>query len=203
MLTAKQISLLQGVDDLAVVIDRQQLQRQQHAADVLAQAQQQAAALLEQARQQCAAIQLEARQQAEQRFWQQADEILQAWRRHYQQLEEQVTDVMTTVVTQALAQLLTEAAEPERITALLRQLLCAKSVEEQGTLYCHPPQQSQIAQWLQQHPQLAWRLTPEASRPADSLRLVTSQGELHLDWQQAVQQLSALCDCHDAVDGNI
>lgn len=203
MLTAKQISLLQGVDDLAMVIDRQQLQRQQQAADVLAQAQQQAAALLEQARQQCAALQLEARQQAEQRFWQQADEILQAWRRHYQQLEEQVTDVMTTVVTQALAQLLTEAAEPERITALLRQLLRAKSVEEQGTLYCHPPQQSQIAQWLQQHPQLAWRLTPEASRPGDSLRLVTSQGELHLDWQQAVQQLSALCDCHDAVDGNI
>ncbi|ADP11384.1 type III secretion protein HrpE [Erwinia sp. Ejp617] len=189
MLTRKRITLLNAEADLAPVIGQAQLCIQQQGQEILEQARQQAQAMLEEAERQKEAEMLSAQQRAEQAFWQQADTLLQSWQQQYQQLEEQVLDVMDSVLTQALSQLLTEVPQTQRLAALLRQLLRAKTLAEQGSLYCHPAQQVEIADWLRSHAHLAWQLQPDESLAQDSLKLVTANGELCLDWQQAVRHL--------------
>lgn len=189
MLTRKTITLLNPGADLAPVIAQAQLLIQQQGQDVLQQARERAQALLEEAERQAEARLLCAQQGVERAFWHQAEPLLLSWQQQYQQLEAQVLEVMESVMTQALGQLLTEVPEPQRLAALLRQLLRAKTRDEQGSLCCHPAQQEAIADWLHGHPHLSWQLQPDESLAADSLKLVTAHGELHLDWQQAVHQL--------------
>lgn len=189
MLTRKRITLLNGTDDLAPVISQAMLVIQQQGEDILRQAQQQAEAILVAAEQEAEACKLRVQQRAEQDFWQQADSLLADWRQQQQQIESEVLAVMDGVLAQALGQLLTEVPEPQRLSALLRQLLRDKMQAEQASLCCHPSQQQPIADWLATHSHLSWQLQPDETLAADSLKLVTAQGELHLDWQQAVRQL--------------
>ncbi|CCG85918.1 type III secretion system stator protein SctL [Erwinia piriflorinigrans] len=189
MLTRKRITLLNGEADLAPVISQAQLTIQQQGQGILEQARQQAQAMWEDAERQIEADRLDAQQRAGQEFWQQADALLHGWQQQYQQLEAQVLEVMENVMTQALGQLLTEVPEPQRLAALLRQIMRANALEDRGSLYCHPQQQDEVADWLQRHAHLGWRLQPDESLAVDGLKLVTTNGELHLDWQQAVRQL--------------
>ncbi|WP_168404571.1 type III secretion system stator protein SctL [Erwinia amylovora] len=189
MLTRRRITLLNAEADLAPVVSQAQLCIQQQGQDILEQARQQAQAMLEEAERQAEVEMLNAQQRAEQAFWQQADTLLQSWQQQYQQLEAQVLEVMDSVLTQALDQLLTDVPQTQRLAAILRQLLRAKTLTEQGSLYCHPAQHLEIADWLRSHVHLAWQLQPDESLAQDSLKLVTANGELSLDWQQAVRQL--------------
>ncbi|RQM39570.1 type III secretion system stator protein SctL, partial [Erwinia psidii] len=189
MLTRKRITLLNGEADLAPVIDLARLQKEQQARDILQQAQQQAEQLLADAEQEAESIRLHAQQSAEQDFWQQANTLLSDWQQQQQRIETDVLAVMDEVLSQALGQLLSDIPEPARLNALLRQLLREKTQADQGSLYCHPSQQSSVAEWLQRHSHLDWQLQPDESMQPESLKLVTSQGELYLDWQQAVSQL--------------
>ncbi|CAO95577.1 type III secretion system stator protein SctL [Erwinia tasmaniensis] len=189
MLTRKRITLLNGAADLAPVISQSQLFIQQQGQDILEQARQQAQAMRDDAERQIAADRLIAQQRAGQAFWQQADTLLHDWQQQYQQLEAQVLEVMDGVMTQALGQLLDEVPEPQRLAALLRQIMRASALDDRGSLYCHPSQQNEVADWLHLHAHLGWRLQPDGSLAVDGLKLVTANGELHLDWQQAVRQL--------------
>lgn len=189
MLTRKRITLLNGTDDLAPVISQAMLVQQQQGADILQQAQQQAEQILAAAEQEAEACKRRAQQCAEQDFWQQADRLFANWQQQQQQIESEILAVLDGVLAAALGQLLTEVPEPPRLNALLRQLLRDKMQVEQASLCCHPSQQQPIADWLTLHPHLNWQLQPDDMLAADSLKLVTAQGELHLDWQQAVSQL--------------
>lgn len=189
MLTRKRITLLNGEADLAPVITQAELAMQQQAGDILQQAQRQAGQILAAAGQEAEAVKLRAQQRAEQDFWQQADGLLVHWQQQQQQIESEILPVMDSVLTQTLEQLLTDVAEPQRLNALLRQLVREKLQLPQASLCCHPAQQQPIAAWLDAHPHLDWQLQPDETLPADSLKLVTAQGELCLDWQQAVSQL--------------
>ncbi len=189
MLTRKKITLLTAEADLAPLITRAQLREQQQGQDILIRAEQQAALMLAAAQQDADACRQRARQQAEQAFWQQASALLADWQQHYQQTEQAVLAVMDSVLAQALTQLLAEVPQAQRLNALLRQLLQDNAARETGTLYCALSQQAQLADWLAQHPHLRWRLQPDDGLAINSLKLVTAQGELQLDWQQAVQQL--------------
>ncbi|GME46490.1 MULTISPECIES: type III secretion system stator protein SctL [unclassified Pantoea] len=189
MLTQKRITLLNGADDLAPIISQAMLTSQQQGEDILRQAQQQAEEILAAAEQEAEACKLRAQERAEQDFWQQADSLLADWRRQQQQIESEMLTVMESVMRLALEQLLAEIPETPRLNALLRQLLRDKMLAEQASLCCHPPQQQPIADWLAAHTHLNWQLQPDETLAADNLKLVTAQGELHLDWQQAVRQL--------------
>lgn len=201
MLTRKRIVLLNGDADLAPIISREQLKEHQQAQNILAQAERKAQMILDDADQQRQAQWMASRQQAELAFWQQADPVLAAWQQQYQRLEAQVVEVMDAVLVQALEQLVGEVPEPARLTALLRQLLRVKSADELGDLYCHPLQHEQIATWLEQRPHLAWQLYVDEALPTTCLKLLTAHGELHLDWQQAVQRLNPPA-CHDLKPNN-
>ncbi|MEN0616089.1 type III secretion system stator protein SctL [Klebsiella indica] len=193
MLTQKRITLLNGDTDLAPIITRAQLRLQQQGQTLLVQAQQQAQALLMTAEQEREQQREAVRQQVERDFWQQADAMLHALQQQYQQLESQALVVMEVVVSQAIGQLLEQVPEHARMTALLRQLLRAQTVDAQGELYCHPDQRQVVADWLASQPHLCWRLQTDNALPIDKLKLTTTQGELHLDWRQAVQRLLPVC----------
>lgn len=187
MLTRKKITLLNG--EPGPVINRAQLDMEQQAQAILVQAGEQAAEIIAAAEQEAETIRQHARQHAEQDFWQQASALLENWQQQQQQIETDVLTVLESVLTHSLEQLLTEVPEPQRLSALLRLLLREKTQADQGSLYCHPAQQASVDEWLQNHSHLAWQLHPDESMQADSLKLVTSQGELYLDWTLAVSQL--------------
>ncbi len=189
MLTRKRITLLNGAADLAPTIAQAQLDIQQQGADILQQAQRQAAQILAAARQEAEACKRRAQQRAEEDFWQRADGLLAHWQQQQQQAESEILPVMNSVLAQALGQLLTDVPDARRRDALLRQLLREKRPDEQATLCCHPSQQQPIAAWLETCSHLRWQLQPDETLPVDGLKLVTAQGELHLDWQLAVRQL--------------
>jgi type III secretion protein L len=189
MLTRKSITLLNGTADLAPVISRNQLAMQQQAEAILQQAQQQAAKIVAAAEQEAEAATLGIRQRAEEVFWAQADKMFTDWKQQQQQMESDVLLVMDSVLALALEQLLTEVPEPQRLSALLRLLLREKTQANQACLSCHPSQQQWVAAWLETYPHLSWQLQPDENLPPDSLKLVTTQGELSLDWQQATRLL--------------
>lgn len=189
MLTRKRISLLNGAADLAPIISQARLDIQQQGVDILQQAKRQAEQILAAAQQEAEACKLRAQQRAEEDFWQQADSLLAHWQQQQQQTESEILSVMNSVLAQALGQLLTEVPDSQRLNALLRQLLREKRQVEQGTLCCHPSQQQPIAAWLATYSHIRWQLQPDETLPLDRLKLLTTQGELHLDWQQAVRQL--------------
>lgn len=189
MLTHKRITLLNGSDDLAPIISQAMLTFQQQGEDILRQAQQQAEQILAAAEEEAIACKLRAQARAEQDFWHQADILFANWQHQQRQCESEVLAVMDSVLTLALEQLLTGIPETERLNALLRQLLRDKMQAEQASLCCHPSQQQIIADWLTTHSHLRWQLQPDETLAADNLKLLTAQGELHLDWQQAVRQL--------------
>ncbi|WP_337013832.1 type III secretion system stator protein SctL [Pantoea sp. AS142] len=189
MLTQKKITLLNGADDLAPVISQAMLTVQQQGEDILRQAQQQAEQILTAAEEEAVACKLRTQARAEQDFWHQADRLFAHWQQQQRQTESEVLAVMDNVLTLALEQLLTEIPEPQRLSALLRQLLRDKMRAEQASLCCHPSQQQPITEWLATHTHLSWQLQPDETLAVDNLKLITAQGELHLNWQQAVSQL--------------
>ncbi|AWO77478.1 type III secretion system stator protein SctL [Serratia marcescens] len=189
MLTRKRITLLNGDADLAPIINGAQLRLQQQGLAIVAQAQQRAEALLMAAEQRLERQRQAVRQQVEEDFWQQADTMLHAWQQQYQQLESQALAVMETVVAQAIGQLLEQVPEHARLMALLRQLMRAQTDGDRGELCCHPYQRQAVTDWLARQPHLCWRLQTDDGLPLDGLKLITAQGELHLDWQLAVQRL--------------
>lgn len=189
MLTSKKIALLNGADDLTPVISQPMLIFQQQGEEILRQAQQQAEQILAAAEEEAEACKLRAQERAEQDFWHQADILFTNWQHQQRQSESDILVMMDSVLTLALTQLLTEIPETQRLNALLRQLLRDKMQPEQAILCCHPSQQQPIGDWLATHTHLNWQLQPDETLAVDDLKLVTAQGELHLDWQQAVRQL--------------
>jgi type III secretion protein L len=190
MLTRKSITLLNSTADLAPVISRNQLAMQQRAEAILQQAQQQSAKIVAAAEQEAEVATLGIRQRAEEVFWSQADKMFTDWQQQQQQMESDMLLVMDSVLTQALEQLLEEVPEQQRLSALLRQLLREKTQAEQAAyLSCHPSQQQWVSAWLETYSHLRWQLQPDETLPPDSLKLVTAQGELSLDWQQATRLL--------------
>ncbi|CAH6373991.1 type III secretion system stator protein SctL [Pantoea agglomerans] len=189
MLTRKKIALLNGADDLTPVISQSVLTFQQQGENILRQAQQQAEQILAAAEEAAEACKLRAQARAEEDFWHQADILLAHWQHQQRQSESEILVIMDSVLTLALKQLLTEIPETQRLNALLRQLLRDKMQAEQASLCCHPSQQQPIGDWLATHTHLNWQLQPDETLAVDDLKLVTAQGELHLDWQQAVRQL--------------
>ncbi|PXV73950.1 type III secretion system stator protein SctL [Pantoea sp. PNA 03-3] len=189
MLIRRHIDLVNGKDDLAPVISRHQLAVQVQARTIIQEAHQRAEKIISAAEQEAEASSLLVRQRAEEAFWERADTMFMHWQKQQQQWESDVLSVMDVVLEQALEQLLTEVPESQRLQGLLRQLLLEKTQTDKATLCCHPSQQASIATMLENYSHLNWQLQPEESLPPDSLKLVTPQGELYLDWQLASQQL--------------
>lgn len=186
----RKISLLDGAAPQGELLRAEQLQMQQQAAEVLAQAQQRAEKIIAAAQQQADEHIAEQRLQWEAQFWQQADTLLSGWHQQRQQDEQQLVSLATQLLNQAMTQLLGEFSDEQRFHALLQQLLRQHSRQQQATLWCASSHYATVSAWLAQQSQLAWQLSSDEQLPDDQLRLVTEHGELQVSWSMLCQQLA-------------
>ncbi|WP_339532580.1 type III secretion system stator protein SctL [Pseudomonas mucidolens] len=127
--------------------------------------------------------------QARAEFWKQANTQLQRWEAERQAMNSALENHATHLVNTALQQLLGEVVAPQRLNALLRQLIQAKSTQVKVTLRCNPHTYAQIQGWLARDGANAWHLQPDASLCALALVLETEEGDLRIDWETAVSRL--------------
>ncbi len=186
----RKISLLDGAPPQGELLRAEQLQMQQQAAEVLAQAQQRAEKIIAAAQQQANEHIAEQRLQWEAQFWQQADTLLSGWHQQRQQDEQQLVSLATQLLNQAMTQLLGEFSDEQRCHALLQQLLHQHSRQQQATLWCASCHYATVSAWLAQQSQLAWQLSSDDQLPQEQLRLVTEHGELQVSWSTLCQQLA-------------
>lgn len=189
MLTRKTLRLLNGAAPEGLLLRREELSLHQQALSVLEQAHEQAQALRDEAQAQAEAELAAARRQWEAQFWQQAQGLLDEWQQQREAEQAQLVTLAGNVLNEALQQILDEVDDAQRFHALLKQLLRQHPRQQQATLYCAPAQEEAISGWLAAQPPLAWTLCGDHALAADSLRLVTAQGELLIDWPTLRQQL--------------
>lgn len=186
------ISLLDDCDIRGNVLRAEHIVDHQHAQDIIAVAQQQANNMLLAAEQQAQQEMEQHLQEYQAQFWQQANILLEGWQQQRQQEQQQLVTLAEQLLNQTMRQLLGDFTSEQRFSALLQQLLKQHSHQQQATLYCASVQQQAIAEWLAQQPQLVWQLNSDKQLFPDQLRLVTQQGELHVDWPTMYQQLTSL-----------
>ncbi|MGK4332696.1 type III secretion system stator protein SctL [Lonsdalea quercina] len=190
MLTRKQLRLVTGRDtEEETVIKADRLQQHQRGLQVIETAERQAKALLADAESRAEAETGRTIRQAEARFMQQADDILRGWQQERAQMEAFMAEQAGQVLNDAMRQLVQDVPDEQRTSALLRQMLRHQSGEGRGVLYCHPEQQTQVANWLENHTHLGWQLAIDDVLNKDELQLMTPQGVMNLSWRRAVEQL--------------
>lgn len=200
MLTKRPLRLVAGTAlPASGIVKAEQLERHRQGIEVLEVARRQADELLRQAGRQADAERLAAVERAEGQFWRQADALLHGWRRQREEMEGWFAAQAAQLLYEALSRLLQDAPPAERHAALLRQLLRAHGGEGVGTLYCHPSQRPEVADWLAAHPHLDWPLRDDADLPPDAVKLSTPHGLMTLSWRRAVEQLLPLGAVGEAV----
>ncbi|MBW3504418.1 MULTISPECIES: type III secretion system stator protein SctL [unclassified Pseudomonas] len=122
-------------------------------------------------------------------FWQQANAQLSHWQLEHRALCQGIESSASTVVNQALLQLLDEVPQPARIAALLAHLLRAQCPPANATLRCHPQALEPVRQWLGTRPDNHWQLQTDERLDSKALVLVTACEDLRIDWATAIKAL--------------
>ncbi|MFO2462332.1 type III secretion system stator protein SctL [Pseudomonas sp. 15FMM2] len=127
--------------------------------------------------------------QAREDFWKQANAQLQRWEAERQAMNNALENHATHLVNTALQQLLGEVAAPQRLSALLKQLIQVQSTQAKVTLRCNPQTYAQVQGWLARDGATTWHLQPDAGLQPLALVLETEEGDLRIDWETAVNRL--------------
>lgn len=180
MLCRHTIELPKNLSEVrAGLIPREELADWQQANQLLSRAQAQAQERLRQAEQQCQAL----REQASLEIWQRADAQLQRWERERQAMHDSLEHYATTITHQAIRSLLDETVAPQRLAALLKQLLASQVQEIDATLLCHPQDLEEIRRCLANHKATLWRLHADETIPLQTLVLTTDEGDFRISWR--------------------
>lgn len=167
------------------LIPREMLVDFTQASKLIEHAQAQALSLIEQAQAQCERV----LEEAGENFWQRANPILQRWESERQAMHESLEQVATSVISTAIRGFLDETPPPQRIRALLNQLLTAQLPPVNATLLCHPQDREAIEQWLARLVDVPWTLRVDNAVSAQSLLLETKDGGFHINWADALDHL--------------
>ncbi|OIN48845.1 type III secretion protein [Pseudomonas azotoformans] len=169
----------------SALIPREMLVDFTQASKLIEHAQAQARSLIEQTQAQCERVVEDAREH----FWQRANPILQRWESERQAMHEGLEQVATSVINTAIRGFLDETVPPQRISALLNQLLAAQLPPVSATLLCHPQDREAVEQWLARRGDVPWTPRVDNEVSAQSLLLETEDGGLHINWVDALDHL--------------
>ncbi len=184
MLCRHTIELLNGAAGLPRrLIPREELKDWEQANQLLRRANAQADELLNQAARKCEALQ----QEASLKIWQRADAQLKQWDLDRQAMCDHLEHYATAITHQAIRCLLDDIPPPQRLAALLKQLLASQVQEIDATLLCHPQDLEEIKQCLAQRNATYWKLhTDEAVLP-QTLVLKTDEGDFRISWRSLLE----------------
>lgn len=184
MLCRHTLELLNGAAGLPrSLIPREELKDWEQANQLLRRANTQADELLRQAAKKCEVLQQEASLQ----IWQRADAQLKQWELDRQAMCDHLEHYATDITNQVIRCLLDDIAPPQRLAALLKQLLASQVQEVNATLLCHPQDLEEIKQCLSQRNATYWKLhTDEAVLP-QTLVLKTDEGDFRISWSSLLE----------------
>lgn len=168
------------------LIPRETLAESAQASQLLGRAHAQADALLAQAEEQCEQL----LEQAGAEFWQRANTQLKRWEQDRQQMCENLERYATAVTNQAIHTLLEDTVEPQRLSALLKQLLAIQLPASSATLLCHPHELEGMKLCLALHQATLWNLQPDDTLKPQTLVLKTDDGDFRISWSAMLETLS-------------
>ncbi|MGY2254256.1 type III secretion system stator protein SctL [Pseudomonas reactans] len=120
--------------------------------------------------------------QASLEIWQRADAQLKQWELDRQAMCDNLEHYATSITNQAIRCLLDETAAPQRLAALLKQLLESQVQEVSATLLCHPHDLEEIRQGLARHKSRFWKLSADDTIHPQTLVLKTDEGDFRISW---------------------
>lgn len=119
--------------------------------------------------------------------WQRADALLKRWERDRQAMCDNLEHYATAITHQAIRCLLDETVAPQRLTALLKQLLANQLHEIDATLLCHSHDLEEIKQSLAHRKPTLWKLHAEETIPLQTLLLKTDEGDFRISWHSMLE----------------
>lgn len=122
-------------------------------------------------------------------IWQRADAQLKQWDRARQTMCDSLEHHATLITNQAIRCLLDETAAPQRLAALVKQLLKNQVHEISATLMCHPHDLEEITQCLANHGGTLWKLNADSSVRSQTLVLKTDEGDFRISWNDMFEVL--------------
>jgi type III secretion protein L len=179
MLCRYAIELLKDAPGLRhPLIPREELANWVQAEKLLSRASAQADERIRQAEKKCEAL----LENASLDIWQRADAQLKRWERDRQVMCDNLEHYATEITNQAIRCLLDDAVAPQRLAALLKQLLANQVQEIDATLFCHPLDLESIKQHLAHHKSPFWKLHADETLEPQTLVLKTDEGDFRISW---------------------
>ncbi|WEJ06429.1 type III secretion system stator protein SctL [Pseudomonas sp. FJ2-5-13] len=179
MLCRYAIELLNDAPGLRhTLIPREELANWVQAEELLSRASAQADERIRQAEKKCEAL----LENASQEVWLRADAQLKRWERDRQAMCDNLEYYATAITNQAIRCLLDETVPPQRLAALLKQLLANQVQEIEATLFCHPLDLEAIKQHLDHHKSPFWKLQADEALEFQTLVLKTDEGDFRISW---------------------
>ena len=169
------------------LISRQTLEDSAQAISLLGRARAQADEQLRQAAQQCEAM----LEDASVEFWKRAEAQLNRWERDRQAMCRAVEQYATSVTNSAIRCVLDETPSPQRVSAMLKQLLASQMPPVEATLLCHPDELNVLKPLLAPPHAALWTLRSDDTVPLQTLVLKTDEGDFRIDWASMFSLLLA------------
>lgn len=167
------------------LISRDTLTNYAQADNVVEQAKAQARQLLQEANEQREHL----LEKAGLEIWQRADAQLKRWDAERQALCDNLEQYATSIANQAISLLLEETPAPQRIKALIKQLLACYVPAIKATLVCNPHELETVRQCLDSGSGNCWTLRAENTIEPQTLILNTEEGDFRIDWTALVSAL--------------
>ena len=165
------------------LIPREELANWEEANRLLSRASAQADALISQAEKKCEAL----LEHASLEIWQRADAQFKQWALDRQAMCDNLEHYATAITNLAIRRLLDESVAPQRLAALLKQLLQSQVQEVSATLFCHPHDLEEIRQGLARHKSRFWKLNADDTLHPQTLVLKTDEGDFRISWDAMLE----------------
>ena len=183
MLCRHTIELREGASGAqGSLIRREELANWEQANQLLSRANAQADELISRTEKKCEAL----LEQASLEIWQRADTQFKQWELDRQAMCDNLEHYATSITNQAIRCLLDETAAPQRLAALLKQLLESQVQEVSATLLCHPHDIEEIRECLTRHKSRFWKLNADDTIPPQTLVLKTDEGDFRISWDAMI-----------------
>ena len=167
------------------LVPREVLADVENANQLLSHAQAKADELIRRAGEKCEAMQ----KQTSLEFWQRADKQLKCWEHEREGILASLEHHATLVINQAIQRILDETVEPQRLQALIQQLLASQIPQVNATLLCCPSEFEHVKKYLASYGATLWKLQPDATALPQTLTLRTNEGDFLINWNSMLEML--------------
>lgn len=160
------------------LIPRETLANYAHAHNTLEHAKAQARQLLKRAEKQREKL----LEQAGLEIWRRADAQFKRWEVERQAMYDNLERYASSIANQAIRLLLEDTPLPQRMAALVRQLMVSQMPMVKAALLCHPQELEAARQALADHNTTLWALRADDTVKPQTLLLQTEEGDFCIDW---------------------